>query len=107
MILALQLSGFVADSFIISILSVYIGDHLSKLAEHLPDLVLLSCEFPLQALVLSIGPIQLVPEWLLHAVMFPFNLSKLLVLSQFNLSQALFQEFEAHLMLVIVILAMN
>jgi hypothetical protein len=38
--------------------------------------------------------------------MVPFNLSKLLVWSQFNLSQALLQEFEAHLMLVSVILGM-
>ena len=107
MVMALQLSRVVSDSFLISILSVNIGNHLGKLAEHLPDLILLSSEFPLQALVFSISPIQLVPEWLLHAVMVPFNLSKLLVLSQFDLSQALFQEFEAHLMLVSVILGMS
>lgn len=90
MILALQLSGVVSDSFLISILRVNIGNHLGKLTEHLPDLILLSGKFPLQALVLSVGPIQLVPEWLLHAIMVSFNLSKLFVLSQFNLSQALF-----------------
>ena len=90
MILALQLSGVVSDSFLIGILSVNVGNHLGKLTEHLPDLILLSGKFPLQALVLSIGSIQLVPEWLLHAVMVSFNLSKLFVLSQFNLSQALF-----------------
>ena len=61
MILALQLSGVVSDSLLISILSVYIGNHLGKLAEHLADLILLSSEFPLQALILSIGPIKLVP----------------------------------------------
>jgi hypothetical protein len=90
MILALQLSGVVTDSFLISILSVNISNHLGKLAEHFPDLILLSGKFPLQTLILSVCPIQLVPEWLLHAVMISFNLSKLFVLSQFNLSQALF-----------------
>jgi hypothetical protein len=61
MILALQLSGVVSDSLLISILSVNICNHLGKLAEHLADLILLSSEFPLQALILSIGPIKLVP----------------------------------------------
>ena len=81
MILALQLSEVVSDSFLISILSVNIGNHLGKLTEHLPDLILLSGKFALQALVLSVGSIQLVPEWLLHAVMVSFNLSKFFVLS--------------------------
>ena len=61
MILALQLSGVVSDSFLICILSVNIGNHLGKLAEHLADLILLSGEFTLQALILSISPIELVP----------------------------------------------
>ena len=90
MILALQLSGVMSDSFLIGILSVNIGDHFGKLAEHFPDLILLSGKFPLQTLILSVCPIQLIPESLLHAVMVSFNLSKLFILSQFNLSQALF-----------------
>jgi hypothetical protein len=57
MVTTLQLSGVVADPFVSIVLCIHVLKHFSKLVKHLPDLILLPVQFPLQTLILSVSPV--------------------------------------------------